>query len=306
MTQTAAASSGATSSSRKAHLFVFGGAFCISFAALFVKDAAIASSVSAFYRLAFGGVALLLAALVRGERLAPSRGALLVMIPAGLLFCADLVAWHASIVRIGPGPATIVANFQVFFMAAYGAFFLGEYISLRHKIAMPLAILGLCMILEANPANLPPQTAAGVGFGLATAVFYTAYILTVRQSRLTSERLEPVAGMAWISFFAATAAAAFCGAQGLSFAIPDVRTGLNLAVLGIFCQAFGWVLFSLGLPHLPPSRAGLIMLFQPALSFIWDIVLCGRVTGAVGYLGAVVAILAIRLGLGGPAKQKTP
>lgn len=292
------------SPSAKAHVLVFLGAFCISFAALFVQGATMDPSMIAFYRLAFGGGALFLVAVMRGERIVPTKGVLAVMIPAGLFFSGDLLAWHESIVRLGPGLATIVSNFQVLLMAAYGIFFLGEKLSCRHIFAMPLAILGLGMLIEVNPLRLPPQTLAGLGYGLATALFYTGYLLTVRQSQVRTDHLPPIANMAWISWLACAGVAVFCLMRGIPFGIPDVRTGAILAALGILCQATGWVLLSLGLPLLPPSRAGLILLAQPALSFVWDIVLCGRETGIIGYLGAVTAIFAIWLGLGAPGRKK--
>lgn len=297
--------SAARSPEARAHLMVFAGAFCISFAALFVKGAPMHPSMIAFYRCLFGAIALFAVALVRRERLLPSAGLLAVMAPAGFLFSADLISWHESIVRIGPGLATIICNFQVFFMAAYGAFFLKERLSLRHCIAMPLAVLGLAMLLEVNPAHMPASMAAGVAFGLISAVFYTGYILTVRQSQMRCDQLPPVANMAWITSLAALGIALFCLPTSVSFTIPDLRSCLILAALGILCQATGWVLFSLALPHLPPSRAGLLMLAQPALSFAWDILFYSRPTGLAGYLGASAAIFAIRLGLA-PTKKTAP
>ena len=291
--------------SRKGHLTVFGGAFCISFAALFVQGAAMDPSMIAFYRLLFGCAALFSVAIAQRARLAPTRSMLLIMLPAALFFSADLVAWHASIIRVGPGLATILANFQVFFIALYGAFRLGEHLTWRHIVAMPLAVVGLWLIIDVGIGNMPEHIATGVFLGLLTAVFYTGYILTLRQSQLNAIRLSPVANMAWVSLFSTIILGGFCAAQGVSFTIPDAETAAILAALGIICQAFGWYLLSLGLPLLPSSRAGLIMLAQPALSFIWDIIFCGRVTSATGYLGVLIAIAAIGLGLTSPAK-KTP
>ena len=289
--------------SRKGHLTVFGGSFCISFAALFVQGAAMDPSMIAFYRLLFGGTVLAAVALAQRARLVPSLPIVMIMVPAALFFSADLIAWHASIVRIGPGLATILANFQVFFIALYGAFFLREHLSWRHLCAMPLAVAGLWLLLDINIHDMPSHIVTGVALGVLTAIFYTGYILTLRQSQLHAGRLSPVANMAWVSFLAATTIGLFCAAQGTSFVIPSVRDGVILAALGIICQAFGWYLFSLGLPLLPSSRAGLIMLTQPALSFIWDILFCGRITSTTGYLGAVVAIAAIGLGMSSPTKK---
>ncbi len=290
--------------SRKGHLAVFAGAFCISFAALFVQDAPIDPSMVAFYRLTFGTVALFAVAVLRRERLAPSKSMLRLLVLASVLFSSDLLAWHESIVRLGPGLATIVGNFQVFFLALHGAFFLGETLSWRHKAAMPLALFGLWLLLDISVKNLPPQMVAGVIFGLVSATFYAAYILSLRKSQMETARLSPVPNMAWVSLFSALSIGIFCLGKGVSFAIPDLRTAAVLAALGIICQTFGWLLLSVGLPHLPPSRAGLIMLAQPALAFIWDILLCGRVTSLSGYLGAALAIGSIGLGLAAPAKKK--
>ncbi|SBW00468.1 conserved membrane hypothetical protein [uncultured delta proteobacterium] len=288
---------------RKAHLFVVAGAFCISFAALFVRGAAMDPSMVAFYRQVSGGIALLLFALIRRDRLMPTLPMIRVFGLAALCLAGDLVLWHASIVRAGPGLATILCNFQVFFLALYSAFFLGETLSLRHKLAMLLAITGLFMLVEINPLRIPSAMGTGIALGLASGVFYTAYILSLRKSLLLRDHLSPVANMAMVCFITAVVIAAVCLAQGVSFAIPDVETALCVAGLGVFCQGIGWVLLSLGLPHLTPSRAGLIMLAQPALAFLWDILFCGRVTGMVGYLGAATAIFAIWLGVSGHVKK---
>ena len=72
---------------------------------------------------------------------------------------------------------------------------------------------------------------------------------------------------------------------------------------GVFCQGFGWYMIAKGLPKLPASQAGLIILTQPALSFVWDVLFLGRPTSMLGYCGAVLVLAAICLGmLGGQRK----
>lgn len=288
---------------KRAYGLVFAGAFCISFAALFVQGSAMDSTVIAFYRLLFGGVALLLVAIARRERIMPSPAMLKMTLLAAFFFSGDLAVWHLCIVYLGPGIATILGNFQVFFLALVGVAFLGERLSARQIIAMPLAITGLVMLLEVNPLALPPGVAKGLFFGLATAFFYCGYTLSVRKSQMGPEHLPAIANMAVISILSAILLGGMSLMQGASFAIPDMRSALYLAGLGIFCQGAGWVLLSMGLPHLPPSRAGLIMLTQPALAFIWDILLCGKETGIIGFSGAITAIFAIWLGVSAPRKR---
>ena len=53
---------------------------------------------------------------------------------------------------------------------------------------------------------------------------------------------------------------------------------------------------SAGVTRIPASRAGLILLLQPSLSFVWDVILFGRPTDLTQALGAALAVTAIYLG----------
>ena len=64
-----------------------------------------------------------------------------------------------------------------------------------------------------------------------------------------------------------------------------------------------WVLISSGLPGLAASRAGLLLLLQPTLAFVWDLVLFARPTSPIELLGAVMTLVAIYLGLTGQPKE---
>jgi len=59
----------------------------------------------------------------------------------------------------------------------------------------------------------------------------------------------------------------------------------------------GWILISTALPRVQVSVAGLIILLQPSLAFIWDILFFARPTGALEVMGAGLALTAIYLGL---------
>lgn len=286
----------------RGYVLVLSGSVCVSFAGLFVKGAPIDSSMVAFYRLLFGGVCLGLVALIRLDRLVPTLYMLGIMALAALFFSGDLITWHESIIRLGPGLAAIICNFQVFFLAIFGALFLKEYLSWRHKLSIPLALFGLLLLLEIDPRRMPAHIADGVVFGLVSAVFFAGYILVLRRSQTDAHRLAPIANMAVISLLSCAFVGLYCLGRNISFVIPDWETAGILAALGILCQGLGWILVSMGLPYVSASRAGLLILSQPALAFIWDILFLGRPTGLVGLLGAAVTIGAIYLGLATPGK----
>lgn len=298
----------ALSKSAKGTLFVLTGAVCISFSPLFVRLDDVGPTAVAFYRLLWGAVALLAVALLRHDRIVPSRSLFILMTVAAAFFTGDLACWHQAIHYIGPGLATILTNFQVFFLAIIGIIFMGERVSLRLIASILLAFAGLWMLLEVDLSHMPPKVAAGLLLGLCTATLYTGYILILRQSQSLSDRLPAVSNMAVISILGMLFSGILAAIQGQSLVVPSMKSNLLLMLYGFGCQGFGWYLLSRGLPHLPASRAGLLMLVQPTLSFVWDVVLCGRPTGLMGYIGAGLALFAISLGVlntPAPRKQQT-
>ena len=89
-------------------LRVLAGAVLISFAAVFVSLSGVAPAPAAFYRLVIGAVALMGFAVLRRERLRLEPRFVVYVLLAGLAFAADLVIWHLSIYRVGPGIAPLL------------------------------------------------------------------------------------------------------------------------------------------------------------------------------------------------------
>lgn len=287
----------------KNYLPVLAGAFCISFSAFFVKGADMDSSAIAFYRLVFGAAALFPLAAGMGKSLRPSREAALFIALSGAVFSGDVVAWHKSIILVGPGIATIVSNFEVILLAVVGVVFLGEKMNWAQRLSIPLALGGLALLLGLHESALPPDAVSGTALGMVSAGFYALYVLSIRKSLSVPGALEPVANVAWVSVAGAVFVCLYCLAGGSSLEIPDWKAGVTVAGLGILCQALGWLLISTGLRHIPPFHAGLLLLLQPALSFVWDMLAYGTATSGLNILGAAVAIAAIGMGLRAPKKE---
>jgi drug/metabolite transporter (DMT)-like permease len=99
-----------------------------------------------------------------------------------------------------------------------------------------------------------------------------------------------------ISFVSAGCLAAVVALRGESFGIPDGGTAATLAAYGLVGQVLGWVLISSGVPGLEASRLGLLLLLQPSLAFVWDMLFFGRATTALDVVGVAAALAAIYLG----------
>jgi len=277
-------------------LRVLAGAAMISFAPVFVRLVHVPPTTSAFYRTLIGGVMLLSLVRLRKERLGFSRGALLALAGAGLFFALDLWAWHRSIWFVGPGLSTLLANFQVFFLALAGIVLFRERLRKELVIAIPLAIAGLTLIVGFDWNRLGSEYRWGVFYGLLTAVAYAAYILSLRRARVGGSRASVAGDLAVASLFSAAALLISVFAEGVSLAVPSFADGALLVAYALVAQVLGWLLISSSLKDVPASLVGLLLLLQPTLAFVWDVLIFGRGFGGMEIGGAVLALMAIYLG----------
>jgi drug/metabolite transporter (DMT)-like permease len=294
--------------SRLWHLPIFRvlcGAFLISFSGIFVKLADVPPTASAFYRVLFGSIFLLSATIWFKDFKKLTFAELLLITFCGFVFALDLFFWHESIMYIGPGLATLLGNFQVFLLAATGIFFFGEKSRPRFFAAIPLAIIGLLLIVGVNWSTLDNDYKTGIYFGLLTAVCYTVFLLSLR--KIQSDESHSIFSSLMI---VSISCAFFLGMKmlhaGDSFTIPNSKSLLSLLGLGLFSQTIGWVLIANAMPKIRASFTGLILLLQPALAFIWDVLIFNRPTDILNWTGVVLTLAAIYMGLTGKAKRVSP
>lgn len=277
-------------------LRLFVGAALISLSPVWVKLVSVSPTTSGFYRVSIGGVALALFLAASRRRLQLSRRAWSILMLASVLFALDLWFWHRSIQYVGPGLSTLLANFQVFIMMLAGIVFLRQAPRPIHLIAVPMALLGLGMIVGLDWNSLPADYRLGVIFGLLTAACYAGYLLTLRASRAHSTYALPAREVAVISIVSAMILGVSAFAEGESLSIPTYSDAIWLVCYGILSHCIGWLFIASSLQQVTTTEAGLALLLQPTLSFIWDVVFFSRPMTAMELLGAAIALLAIYLG----------
>ena len=97
----------------KGSLSILTGAFLISFSPVFVKLVDLQPTVSGFYRMFFGCISLLVIFLIKNNENPFKRKISKFIIIGAVFISLDLWFWHRSIVYIGPGLSTLLANFQI-------------------------------------------------------------------------------------------------------------------------------------------------------------------------------------------------
>jgi drug/metabolite transporter (DMT)-like permease len=138
----------------------------------------------------------------------------------------------------------------------------------------------------------------GVIFGLITAICYAAYLLILRKTQagrtdLSERNLATLTLITLLNLFFMACLAVITRE---SFNIPDAQSWLALLGYGVISQALAWVLICAGMAKVPLSQVGLLLILQPALAFIWDLLFFGRPTPPEEFIGVILVIFGIYLG----------
>jgi len=284
-------------------LRLFIGAALISLSPVWVNLVEVSPTTSGFYRVLIGGMALAMYMLVRRQRLELSRQAWLIIIVAAVFLTLDLWFWHRSIIYVGPGLATLLANFQVFFMMLAGIVLLRQVPRPMQLMAVPMALFGLALIVGLDWSDLPPDYQLGIIFGFMTAVVYAAYLLSLRYIRQKSPYRMPTREIAVVSLLTAIMLGVTAVLEGESLAVASMTDVGWLVGYGLLSHSLGWLFIASSLPQVTTVEAGLALLLQPTLSFGWDVMFFDRPMTTIELIGAAIALSAIYLGSRPASKQ---
>ncbi len=234
-------------------------------------------------RLAFGGLALLAFAAIRGVLKTGSRWPLLITISAALFQAAYQVCFFAGVARTGVAVGTIVGiGSSPILGGLLGYLGRGERLSRRWVMATFLAILG-CSLLILSGKEIKIDL-LGITLAIAAGGAYAAFTLS---SKSLLEDKPPDAVMAVV----------FClGALMLSplFFFSDIHwivqpRGLLVALhLGLITAAFAYMLFARGLVKVPVATAVTLTLAEPLTAGTLGILVLGEPITPQSFLGILL------------------
>ncbi len=212
--------------------------------------------------------------------------------------------WSHAIDAIGAGLSTVLGNLQVLIIAVLAWILLGERPRRSLVLASPVMLAGL--VLVGGLADVGGSRAYGTDpalgavFGVAVAVIYAVYILTLRQATSVPGARSAVAAV----LFEATAGATVASAV-LGLALNDYRVGPTwaalgwLALLALTSQVIGWLLITVSMPRLPAGMIGTLLLIQPAGSIALSYVFLGERPSALQLVGVVLILAGVVVAVGG-------
>lgn len=286
-------------------LAVLVGACCIALAPIMVKLSPLGPQGSVFWRLAFAVPFLLLWTFmelrhrsVRGgtsEAAAPRPW--LWMVLAGMLFAADLITWHAGIVRTSAANATMLANLTPVVVV------LVTWVTTRklpHGLfltAVAIALVGSGLMSGGTPGQTPEQLTGDILSAL-TSVWYAAYILVTARVRGSVGTGEAMLVTTVVALPLAWGACLVAGEPLWPSGGDLVQQALSmwpLLVLGIVVHVAGQGLLAFALGRVSAAIASVLILIQPVGAALLGWVLLHEVLGPVQLVGGALVLFGVWL-----------
>ena len=287
---------------RRSMLIALIGAAVISFSPVFYIYSDTNPSTGAFFRMLYALPALALLTFIIRKSDTRSSQMRWMAFGAGLLLAPDMLSYHISMIFIGIGIATLIGNSQVIIVTLVSWKLFGEKPNPAILISLPIVMIGLALIsgvFDSEPYGEDPVK--GVIFGVATAFFYSAFLILFRYC---NKELAPVSSVQ----FDATAGAAI-GLLVLGI-LPLSRVAIEpinfqpswpghgwLILLALLSQVGGWLAVAYSLPRLPAAHTSFAILLQPVLTLVWGFLILeqdgyskNQIIGMILVLAAIISV----------------
>ncbi len=278
----------------KGSLSILAGAFMISFSPVFVNLVKIEPTVSGFYRMLFGSIALFIIYLIKNSQNPFRKNISKFIVLAAIFFSLDLWFWHRSIIYVGPGLSTLLANFQILILPILVLIFFNQTTQRIQIFSIVLGLLGLFLITGESWNTSGYNFKLGVLFGLLTAISYAGYIIALKRiDHNLKVNSDPVFNLMFISLISAALLLLFSIVEQESLKINSTRDLIWMICYCLFTHVLVWFFILNGLQKFSAVSAGIILLTQPILSYVWDILIFQKVILPIEYFGIVSVLLAM-------------
>lgn len=290
--------------SNLAVLGILAGAAGIGFAPVLVRLSDAGPSATAFWRLLFALPILwvwMAAKRARGTlpRQPVSTQDWLWMICAGLFFTGDLALWHWSLRLTSVATSTLLSNIAPVLVTCAAFFLFHERVTWLFVAGMVVAFFGAALLVGGDFGS---RHLSGDLLAIATAVFYGAYLLAVKQLRRT---FDPITIMSWSGLVSCPTLLLVAVLSGDNL-LPATVQGWNAVVaLGIVSHVGGQTLIAFALGRLPASFSSVSLLLQPVVAALLAWPILHEPITLRQILGGIIVLAGIALAHQGHVKPPT-
>lgn len=273
---------------------LIGGAAALAIGGVFVRLSELPPTASAAYRVAIV-IPILLMIEWRQRRAAPvqesvtwttGKGTLILI---GFIFSGNLALYQWSVHYTTLANSNLLANLAPIFVVLGAWLLFGQRITIGFALGMALALFG-AVVLISERAELGWTQLLGGLLGLATAVFYGAYLLAVSRVRA---RFSTVSVMAWTSIGSFVVLFPLSAALGEQL-VPRTLHGVEVLVaLALISHLSGQGMIAYALAKLPAGLSSLTLLIQPVFATVLGWFLFHERMGVTELIGGIVILVGI-------------
>jgi drug/metabolite transporter (DMT)-like permease len=279
---------------RMALLALFVGAITIGFSGIFVRWSETGPVATGFYRMGIAAVALLVLPLfvpaARPQIVAKaSRRDKLWLVAGGVLFAADIVAWHPALLLTTISNATFIGNISTIFVAVGAWLILKRRIGWLFVLGMAVTLGGAALLMGVS-FSFGTQRLFGDALSLLAAVFYGGYFLIVAHLR---PRLPTFTIITWTSLVCAAILLPIAIVQGETLFPPTLLGWAPLLGLSLLVHVGGQGAIAFAFAHLSPQFTALGTYIQPIASAVLAWVLLGEHLGLADIAGSAIILAGI-------------
>ena len=275
----------------KTYLILFAGVFALSTSAIFVKNAAAPSSVTAFYRLFFAGAVLFPFFLFRKDcraevkTIRPRQWAQI--ISAGLFLALHYVLWFESLNYTSTASSIVLVCLQPFFSLGLERFVDGKKIPPMALVGCAAALCGSAVIgfgdFQISGRSLFGDVLAFVAAGVIALYFF------VGQS--VRKEISAVTYSVWSYFASAAILLVYAALRKDALGGYSLQTWGSFAGLALIATIGGQFVFNLLLKNVPASAVTMSILGEPVGTCILAYFLLGETIKPQQFVGIAIIML---------------
>lgn len=255
-------------------------------------------------RCVFGAILLLVVLKLRGRGMKPTPFIYTLAI-AVLQTCGMVGLAQWALISGGAGKVAILTYTMPFWVVIMAALFLGERMRRVQYLAIVVAAIGLCLVLQ--PWKLTGESLKSAVLAILSGISWGASAIVAKRLYQRYPKVDLLSLTTWQMVYGAIIMSVIAWLVPERPIVWDPYVYFALSYSAILATALAWTLWLFVLKNLPAGIAGLSTLAVPVCGVLFSWWLLGENPGSVEGSGIVLIVLALAvLSFGGKRPVKAP
>lgn len=189
-----------------------------------------------------------------------------------------------------PATAILLEYLAPVLVLAVSVAFLGQRFTWSLPAGVALSVLGCALVVGAIGGTGLVVPLEGVGWGLASAVFFAGYSLL---GSMAISRFSPNTLLVWGLGFATLFWIVVLGPASVLSLFGNIRTAAAVLFIAVVSTIVPFGAFLTALHHIPPTNATVTSTIEPVLAALGAYILFGKALSVLQLLGGALVLVAI-------------